>query len=834
MHRLKGFISMNFDARSYTVTDPIDRFYLVNNRVQTSSHVALVLLMLTWALPATSQVQTYTISGFVSDFENGERLIGANLYVYELQVGAVANNYGFYSLTLPEADTVYVRVSYVGFQTRMLAINLRADINLDIELTPESYGLDTVLVTGERVEESTESTQMSVIDLPIEKIKAMPALLGEADVLKAIQLLPGVQSGSEGSSGIYVRGGGPDQNLLLLDGAPVYNASHVFGFFSVFNSDALQHVNLIKGGFPARYGGRLSSVIDISMKEGNLKRFGAEGAIGLIFSKLTLQGPIIKDRMSFIVSGRRTYIDVVSRPFMEKSEESENPVFFFYDLNAKVNYIASRRSRFYLSFYTGDDVFGNSETERLYEGGEERLRFGVDWGNITSTFRWNYVFSPQLFSNTSLTYSKYEFDVLTRVEQINRGPGLRNTFEQIEYLSGINDWNGKIDFDYVPAPDHYIRFGANVISHAFNPGIGRFREEGFGEEPIDMILTPTTSSFSGLEFYTYVEDDARLSNRVKVNAGIHFSGMRVEGRFYSALQPRLSARYLLNQDLSVKASFSTMQQYLHLLTNTGINLPTDLWVAATDRIRPQKAWQAAAGATHTFGDGMWEVTVEGYYKDMQNLIEFKPGANFITGNEDWQDKIEVGNGHSYGGELFLQRKLGRTTGWFGYTLSWTERTFEGFNNGRTFPYRYDRRHDISIVVTHEFSDHWDLGATWVYGTGNSITLARSRFNMAQRPGEPFQYSSNDFDVYHYGDRNSHRMGAYHRMDLALSWTREKSSGFFGLTGPNTRKWTLSVYNVYNRHNPFFYYASRDENGNPGFKQFSLFPIIPSITWSFAF
>ena len=813
---------------------PLD--WSIDRCIWTHQHFRKVILLCGLLIPLWSGIapsisaQSYTISGFVTDSESSEKLIGANIFVYEQNIGTVTNNYGFYSITLP-ADSVYLRVSYLGFESRTFEIDLQADVTLHVELTEEAVSLEGVEIVADRIEESVASTQMSTIDVSIREVQKLPALFGETDILKALQLLPGVQAGSEGSNGLYVRGGGPDQNLILLDGAPVYNASHIFGFFSVFNPEALQNVTLIKGGFPSRYGGRLSSVIDISMKEGNLKKYETDGSLGLISSKLTLQGPIIKDKMSFIVSGRRTYIDYIARPFIRSgSNNDEDAIFFFYDLNAKVNYIVSDRSRLYLSLYSGKDKFG-ATYEEDYTNGSESFRGTLDWGNLTSTLRWNYLFSNRLFANTTITYSKYQFNTLSRIVEQFQEVNTQETFNEIVYRSGIEDWNAKIDFDYRPSPAHYIRFGANATRHAFTPGIGRYKFEETGSIPLDTLLTPETETFKGTEYYAYIEDDILLSDKLKVNAGVHFSGMAVSGVHYTSFQPRVSLRYLIGSDLSFKASYGTMQQYLHLLSNSGINLPTDLWVAATDRIRPQEAWQAAGGFQYAFPNRQYELSLEGYYKGMKNLIEFKPGSSFLATNEDWQEKVEVGRGWSYGGEVFLQKKQGRTTGWVGYTLSWTERKFNGLNQGQLFPYRYDRRHDLSVVVTHQVRENMDIGMTWVYGTGNAITLATSRFQDAREI--EFFYRE---DVVDYGGRNSFRMDPYHRLDIAFNWHRDRA--WYSRKGTST--FTLGIYNVYNRKNPFFIYATSERTGNDPseresyFRQVSLFPIMPSISYRFHF
>lgn len=799
--------------------------------------VVLLLMVCLWGtdvLWAQQRGVRYTLSGYVTDGASGERLPGANLYVPALERGTVTNEFGFYSLTLP-ADSLVLRISYLGYQPRFLAIDLRRNRDLNIEMTPAALGLEEVEVIAARQENEIETTQMSAIDIPVEDVKMLPALLGEVDVIKAIQLLPGVQSGTEGSTGLYVRGGGPDQNLILLDGAPVYNASHVFGFLSVFNADALQHVRLVKGGFPARYGGRLSSVVDLSMKEGNLKQFQADGTVGLVFSSLTAQGPILRNKASFIASARRTYIDVLARPLLNSNlPEGQSLQSYFYDANAKVNYIASPRSRFFASVYVGRDVYGS--TIETVDHTRDPIRRdqntgGADWGNVTATLRWNHRVSGKLFANTTLLHSRYEFDILTRLRQIEETTPKREASEQITYTSGIRDLGGRIDFDYRPAPAHYIRFGGNLTQHRFNPGVSALQLRLSDAGGQDTTLTPNSFPFTGTEAFIYAEDDVRLSKRFKANLGVHASAMRVEGKTYASLQPRVSLRYLLTPDWSLKASFGTMQQYLHLLTNTGINLPTDLWLAATDRIGPQRSWQAALGTAFTFSGGAYLVSVEGYFKDMRGLIEYKAGASFITPNQDWQDKVEVGRGWSYGGEVFLQKKRGRTTGWLGYTLAWSRRRFDALNGGAAFPYRYDRRNDVSFVLLHALSNRLGIGATWVYGTGQAITLATTRFSDGfLLDSQLFSSSLSVPELLAYGPRGGFRMAAYHRLDLALNWHLKKA--FFMEAGEGTL--SVGAYNVYNRKNPFYLFTARSVDGTRQYRQASLFPVLPYVAYRFSF
>ncbi|MEM6841119.1 MAG: carboxypeptidase-like regulatory domain-containing protein [Bacteroidota bacterium] len=786
--------------------------------------LALLPMLALLGAPSAILAQKYTVSGYIKDATNGEVLIGANVFDLKSSSGTSSNTYGFYSLTLPK-DSVNLAYSYVGYQPQAARLQLTQDTVINIDLS-ESALLDEIVISATEADKIQEVTQMSSISVPVEQIKNLPAFLGEVDVLKTLQLLPGVQSGNEGTSGLYVRGGGPDQNLILLDGVPVYNASHLFGFFSVFNADAINNVQLIKGGFPARYGGRLSSVIDISMKEGNMKEFHGEGSLGIIAGKLTLEGPIVKDKTSFIISGRRTWIDVLARPLIRSQTDGEETVgYYFYDLNAKVNHKFSDRDRLYLSAYLGDDRFyARYQYEDIANGVEleDEDEAGLQWGNITSALRWNHMFTPKLFSNTTLTYSRYRFDINNeyRYEYLNdSGNGVLVDQGLARYLSGIEDYAAKVDFDYIPSPQHYVRFGVSAIRHTFNPGALNIR---YDDEVSDETLDTTLGSqeTDAVEFAAYVEDDLELGRRLKFNIGLHFSGFQVNDEFYTSIQPRIAGRYLLNQQLSLKASYVQMAQFIHLLTNSGIGLPTDLWVPATDRVRPQTAQQWALGGAYNWQSG-YEISLEGYYKDMRNLIEYREGANFIDVNEDWQNKVAVGDGRSYGAELLIQKKQGRTTGWLGYTLSWTDRQFDELNFGRRFPYKYDRRHDLGIAVVHQWREQIDLSATWVFGSGNAVTLPTAIYSGT---GSSFFGGG----IFNYGERNSYRMASFHRLDASITFRKKTRWG--------ERAWVLGVYNAYSRRNPFYLYL--DESSDPSresqFRQVSLFPVIPSISYRFNF
>ena len=762
--------------------------------------------------------QKYTVSGTIRTATSGENLIGASVYNVPTGEGTTANAYGFYSLTLAP-DTVAIRISYVGHQPQTIRFLLSRDTTLNIDMN-DGTELQEVVVTAD--EQIQETTRMGTIDVPIEQLKKMPALMGEVDVLKVLQLLPGVQSGSEGSSGLYVRGGGPDQNLILLDGVPVYNASHLFGFFSVFNADAINRVELIKGGFPARYGGRLSSVIDISMKEGNANEIKGEGSIGIVASRLTLEGPINKNT-SFIISGRRTYIDILASPLIRAATKGDETAgYYFYDLNAKVNHRINQRNRIYLSVYTGDDrAYGRSKYGYTDATGTETNEdnFGLNWGNITTAARWNSIITPKLFSNVTATYSRYRFEVYADIkETFTNGDSTATEFFQTNYTSGIRDYAAKVDFDYIPTPDHYIKFGGQAINHLFTPGVFSLRAT-----EVQDTTFGATRIFAN-EFFAYAEDDFRISDKLKINAGVHASAFRVDDRWYRSIQPRFAGRYLLSQDLSIKASYARMTQFIHLLSNVGIGLPTDLWVPATGLIGPERSYISSAGAAYNLND-KYEFSVEGYYKKMKGLIEYKEGANYINVQNDWQTKVESGIGESYGAEFFIQKKTGKVSGWLGYTLSWTNRTFPNIDGGKTFPFKYDRRHDVELAVAYDWKENRAFSLTWVYGSGGAVTLPKSTY--LKHEDQPHPFFQFDTPIQFYDGRNSFRMRDYHRLDLSYTATKKKKWG--------ESSWTIGVYNVYNRRNPFFLDIGREENtGKKKFVQYSLFPIIPSIAYRFKF
>ncbi|KAA5538669.1 TonB-dependent receptor [Adhaeribacter rhizoryzae] len=776
----------------------------------------IILLLISSQLPLLAQ-NKYTISGYVREKGSQELLIGVSVYRPGTSVGTASNTYGFYSLTLPAADSVELAFSYVGYRPEIRRIKLRQNTELNIELEPNAVLQEVKIVGTEQREKVSEAVQMSNIEVPVAQIKNVPALLGEKDVMKVLQLMPGVQKGSEGNSGIYVRGGGPDQNLIILDDATVYNASHLFGFFSLFNGDALKSVEMTKGGFPARYGGRLSSVIELNMKDGNKEEVHGEGGIGLISSRLTVEGPLKKGVSSFLVSGRRTYADLLIKPFLPKEAKAG---YYFYDLNTKVNYDFGRKNKLYISGYFGQDRFYLREK---YDDGD-RTRTGIDWGNATGTLRWNHLFNDRLFANASLIYSQYQFNIFS--EEQNRS----NEEFKLDYLSGIRDIGLKYDLDYLPNPEHAIRMGVLSTYHRFKPSALVVKDSDINK------FVREVSNIDVTETGVYAEDTYRPFPQFRLNAGIRLSHFGVKGKSYFRPEPRLGVSYRLFEDLSLKASYATMNQFVHLLSNTGIGLPTDLWVPSTKRIAPQRSQQVALGVAKDFPKQNLSLTVEGYYKKSDNIIGYKEGASFLLIDDaesaetvNWENNITAGQGWSYGAEFLLQRKVGKFSGWLGYTLSWTQLQFDSLNFGKKYYARYDRRHDISVVGIYQPSSRITLSGTWVYGTGNAITMPRSTYTAPTH--EPSSFYQNGQYVTEYGDKNSFRMAAYHRFDIGIQFHKKKRWG--------ERTWEISAYNLYSRKNPFFYYLSSEYQPNDSstvtkVKQTSLFPIIPSVSYSFKF
>ena len=770
--------------------------------------------------------QNVSLSGYLEDLETGESLIGANVLIKELNIGCSTNNYGFFSLTIPKGEYTII-CSYIGYDNINRKIIINKDKSEKFKLSPSSFQIDEVTISTKKEDYNIKSSDLGNVELEVKKLEKLPVLMGEKDILKTLQLLPGVQSGSEGSSGFYVRGGGPDQNLILLDEGTIYNASHLFGFFSVFNSDAINDINLIKGSMPANYGGRLSSVLDINMKDGNKKRFSGRGGIGLISSKLTLEGPIKKDTSSFIVSARRTYIDILTKPYLDTTEYAGNG-YFFYDLTSKFNYRFSNKDQIFISGYFGKDVF-------TFNSPDWGFNMKIPWGNSTGSIRWNHVFSNKLFMNSSLIFSnyKFEFSATQNVEG--------NNLYQSRLYSGIRDWNFKQDFNYYLNPRHTLKFGINNTYHIFSPS------------NFDASLDSLDISTNDIRYYAhegaiYINDEFNLNEKILINAGIRLSTFTHFGPFeryikdgsnnlgalstdstinynswepiktYYGFEPRFSSRYLINEKSSLKFGFNQNYQYIHLTSLSSSSLPTDVWIPSSSIIKPLIGRQYSIGYYRNFNNNKYEFSLEGYYKNMENLIEYKenyiPGTSIGTDNVD--NNLVSGDGQSYGFELFLSKNIGNLSGWIGYTWSKTTRKFNELNKGLEFYSKYDRTHDLSIVANYQISKRLNFSTVFVYATGNTLTLPESAFLI-------------DGDlILEWGERNSHRMEPYHRLDIALTLDGKKKGNY-------QSSWSFSIYNVYNRQNPYFiYFDVNDDNFGLTAKQVSLFPIIPSISWNFKF
>ena len=815
--------------------------------------LGLTALLAIAALPAAQTAaaqtaETVVVSGTVTDAETGEVLIGATVYAPRPGLGVATNAYGFYSLPLP-ADSARLVVSYVGYATAERVVGGAEDVRLDVALAPEgSLGEVVVEAADGDVGARPEATpQMGQVAITGRDVQALPALLGEADVLKAVQLLPGVRGGQEGTAGLYVRGGSPDQTLILLDGVPVYNASHLFGFMSTFNGDAVSRVELTKGAYPARFGGRLGSVLDVRLRDGDLERRRVQGQVGILSTRLLAEGPIVPGKASFLVSGRRTYIDLVARPFIaaenrrqrERGGEEVDPRAYFYDLNAKVNWRPSDRDRVYLSLYGGADVFGFEAvdpTRQCYDDGtcgdvENVYGGGLDWGNLTGSLRYTRALSPRTFGALTVTASDYAFDVGADVEE-GRG-GREPSSARVRYRSGIRDVAARLDLDVAAGRGHTLRLGGGATLHRFTPGALSLVGEGVGDvAPIDTLLGADRSY--GLDAVAYVEDEWRVNSRVTLGLGVHGALYASGGAVYPSLEPRLSASVQLRDRLAVKVSAAVTQQPIHLLTSAGIGLPADLWVPATDQVGPQRGAQAAVGLAGSSPSGATTWTLEGYWREMRGLVAYREGAAFTTPFENWEDLVVTGDGRSRGVELFVQHRTDRLTTWLGYTLAKTDRQFDALNEGERFPFRYDRRHDLSTVALYRLSKRFDVSAAFVWGTGDAVTLP-----VAEYGGTPFAFGGVERwvnptfsdDVTVYGPRNAFRLPAYVRADLGVT--------LYFRRGPRPHALALNVYNATNQKNPFLTVLDDEFDPQTGARRrqltgVALFPVLPTLSYQFAF
>jgi outer membrane cobalamin receptor len=775
------------------------------------SAILIFLFALSMTIPALAQ-QTSTISGIISDSSSGETLIGVTIRIVSDGVtkrGTYTNKFGFYSLPNLAPGQYNLIMSSVGYESKSLTIRVQEkDIRLDAILNQSVKRTKEVTVSANRDEKSSQYT--NTMTLSTEFLKQMPALGGEVDVFRVLQLMPGVKSVGELSSGLYVRGGSPDQNLTLLDGVIVYNPSHLGGFLSTFNSDALKDINLMKGGFPAEYGGRLSSVLDMTMREGSKEKVTGKGGISLIASRLTVEGPI-NEQSSFMVSGRRMYLDAITA-FASQDVQENSPTYYFYDLNAKVNYQLGENDRIFISGYFGRDVLREPKAAK-----DEGSSFNIDWGNSTFNTRWMHIFSPKVFTNFSLIYTDYQFG--TEIGQTSTGSGGSSEFF-FSSLSKIKDFMMRGDLQYYAGEDHLIKVGVEAIQHQFYSNA----TDSVGDSFSDLLLR--TRSLSALEAAFYAQDEWKPSDMFTMNIGSRL--YYFQNGNYLAFEPRVSARYSLSDAINFNTSYSRAHQFLHLIIRNNIALPNDLWFPSTSTIKPSMSDQVTAGIEYISDDQAWKFTLDGYYKKMNNLYEYKDTASFELGLP-LEDQFTSGHGESYGAELFLNKRIGDLTGWIGYTLSWTTRTFAELNQGRTFYPRYDRRHDVSIALTYKLSDSWELGATWVYGTGQAFTMATGKYVVPN-------FSSSGFGgwtrlAYDYSQRNGYRLPAFHKLDLNFAHTFT----WFGLP----MVFNINIYNAYNRLNPFAQYLTTEYDQTTGknksvVKQLTLFPFLPTIGLQFSF
>lgn len=799
-----------------------------------------LLCLLLFPLAAGAQL---TVSGTVTDQQTGETLIGATVFETGSGRGTTTDVNGRYSLTVKSKEAI-LRVSFVGYETVFDTVKQGQGRKRNYALRP-SIRLQEVVVTAQRVN-SRESSQMSAIEIPVEQIKSVPVLFGEADILKAIQLLPGVQSGNEGTGGMYVRGGGPDENLFLLDGIPLYNVNHLGGFFSAFNADAVKNVTLYKGSFPARFGGRLSSVLDVTTNNGNDKKVHGNASVGFISAKLNVEGPIVKEKTTFCLSARRTYADFMLQPLVRKmatdidGKTKLTAGYYFYDLNGKLTHKFSDRSRLYAMFYMGDDDAYTRVRTQSSLSEDEYLDFRNNWGNTVGGIRWNYELTPKLFMNLSAAYTQYKNKMVVGIEKVTPRTDGSEQLSTVNgnYFSTVKDLTGRLDFNYQPNPDHNVQFGAYYTQHWFQPSVISGSIDYFDSIQMNqswqMDSTITEDTVPAGEMVAYIEDDWSINDFIKLNYGLHMSGFAVGKTFYPSVQPRVSGRVLLGENLSLKVGYAYMTQYLHLLSTTSISMPTDLWVPATERIKPMTAHQVAAGAFYTI-PMVVDLSVEGYYKRMSNLIEYRDGATALGTSAGWEDLVCMGDGWTYGVEFLAQRSFGRLTGWLGYTWSRTTHLFdrEGqeLNGGKPFPAKYDRRHDISIVLTYKFSDRFDVSATWVFCTGNTATLAMQKYPVASDNPDDYNNSRMSNTLSHVEGRNNFRMPNYHRADISVNFHRQ-----FKRKNCH-RTINLSVYNLYNQKNPYLTYTSSDysyHGYNRALVQLSIFPILPSVAYTLYF
>ncbi len=757
--------------------------------------------------------QKVQISGYVTDSETGERLIGAIVTDSTNNKAVATNNYGYFTITCNSNKKINLKASFVGYQTIKITINTQKDTTCNFNLQ-KGINISEIIISTNKMQ--INNTEMGTTNLSVSLAKQLPSIGDENDILKTIQMLPGVQSGTEGSSGFFVRGGGIDQNLILLDDVPLYYVNHLGGFVSTFNSDALNNVKLIKGNSPARYGGRLSSVLDIRMKDGNMKKLTGNFSVSLLSSKIMLEGPIKKDTSSFLISARGLYWGFAYAALSRMLFDGFMINYNFYDINTKYNRIINNKNRIYFSFYYGDDNF---VSKIFTDNKNEKILFPTRWGNFLTAFRWNKTFNSKLFSNTTISYTRYRYK-----KSFEFSDNSTKDFLSHKYFTGINDLSAKYEMQYFTSKNLNFRIGTDWTYHVFNPGF-------FDEIKIlnDSVLIDTTygnPNINSQELNFYTEVTAKLGDRININLGCRSSNYFTNEKIFNLFEPRISANLKITKNTSLKASYSKNSQNIHLLTSSTVGMPVDLWMPATSIAVPENSTQYSVGIFKLFKNSLLFST-EIYYKNMKNLVSFKEGQSYYGAAQNWEQKIELnGIGISYGADVMLEKKSGKLTGWLSYSYNKTTRQFDNINNGKAYPFKYDRRHTFNVVASYKINDKINLSLSWIYGTGYPYSMAIGKFQYIEDDNYPnYQADLNNY-IYIYPERNSFRMKSFHHLDLGINFSKQKKRG--------TRTWSISVYNAYNHQNPFYYYLDTDKKGEWHLYQQSLFPIIPSVSYSFKF
>ena len=823
---LKELPKISFQVKDEALTDCLTRLFESYPIVYKVSGKIVIL---------KRRQRQVTISGFVRDQASSESLIGASVYEVASRKGSATNSYGFFSLTLPPGN-IRLHASYIGYESCSFNFTeLDRDTLLNIELRPNARLEEVVVTASERDRLSVNNTLMGTMEFSQKTIKATPTLFGESDIVKTLQLTPGVASGSEGLAGLYVRGGDQDGNLFLIDGNPVYQINHVGGLFSAFNPEAIRNLDFFKAGFPARYGGRLSSVVDVHTKEGNMKEYHGSAMLGLTSGNLNFEGPIIKDRTSFNASFRRSWLDALSAPglaiynkIQKKKGEKFSARYAFTDLNLKVNHHINDRSQAYVNFYFGQDFLKGGSSE--FSVGDditpfENKDFGkMRWGNIALSSGWSYVFNNKMFGTVTLAYSHYQSKLKQETSQYYGTEGDKDyssRFIETSTRNGINDFGVHANFDYIPTPAHHIRYGTDYLYHRFSP---EYIEEKTSENLSPTKRTTGDERLSANELAVFAEDDWAISPIVRANAGLRLNMYNIQKKTYVSLDPRLSVRFLLTRDLSLKASYARMNQYVHQISESYMSLPTDMWMPVSKKLKPLESDQVSVGAYYNLHKD-YSFSVEGYHKWMNHLLDYKDGYNFLPSFVGWEEKLAAGKGWAYGAEFIARKETGRITGWIGYGLMWSDRQFDEINNGKRFPAKYDNRHKLNIVANWKINEKLELTGSWTFMTGNRVTVAFENYEDLGLTPVPPLLPEGGLD--YFTERNNVRLPAYHRLDLGINIYRPKKNGHLGI-------WNISVYNAYCQMNPITIHKRSWINYSHYFETLSLLPIIPSISYTYKF